>query len=128
MSDDDSQEVPYEKLIKHFDRPVQSPSSDFNPEELPEEVRELYDNVMVDYYSHVPSFPTVFAKEKSKYDLITRTQQHVDTLDAKSQSANSDEPELLDTVETKELTRQEIKKIVESYRNLRPTKRSSTRP
>jgi hypothetical protein len=125
----DNQDVPYQRLIDHFDRPLKMPTEHFDPDDLPEgEPRELYDTIMAEYYTHIPAFTAQSAKDKSKFDLVTRTRENSDILAAEAQKANSRVPEVLETVETKQLTRKEIKKIVRAYRNLRPVKPPSTHP
>lgn len=120
----DSQHVPYQRLVDHFDRPDEAPSENFDPDELPEgEPRELYDTVMAEYYSHIPAYPAHSSKEKSKFDLIARARENSDTLAAKAQGMNAHMPEILETVETKQLSRKEIKRITGAYRSTRrPTR------
>ena len=83
----DSTNPPYQPIVDHFDRPMNTPMESFDPDELPEgEARELYDQVMAEYYSHIPHYPAASAKEKSKFDLIARTKQ-----------AHQDDAEILNT-------------------------------
>ncbi|MDB5183344.1 MAG: hypothetical protein JWO07_25 [Candidatus Saccharibacteria bacterium] len=125
--DDDT--VPYQQLVDHFNRPSDSPGEQFDPDELPEgEPRELYDTVMAEYYSHIPSFTATSAKEKAKFDLINRANQNIEALAAKAQAVNSNVPEVLETTENKQLTRQEIKRIVGSYRSVRPVRPREVHP
>jgi hypothetical protein len=121
----DDESVPYQQLIDHFNRPDKSPNEDFNPDDIPEgEPRELYDTVMAEYYSHIPAYPAKLAREKSKFDLIARSREHIDQLAEQAQSADSNNPEILETTENKQLSRQEVQRIVASYKGARRPTRS----
>jgi hypothetical protein len=123
--DNSDESIPYQRLVDHFNRPDKSVGTDFDPDDLPEgEPRELYDTVMAEYYSHIPTYPAKLSKEKSKFDLIARTRKHVDQLAEEAQSGDQHTPEILETSENKQLSHQEIQRIVASYKGAR----RSTRP